>query len=211
FLFPRYANAYYFSSSVVDRQFSEILTEEIKQETESALNSRPPNGFSVSKHETTQVFLEKSYPDGVILEVEMDLAGSIAPEDIDETDDPVKESNGPLDARPEFKIRLKKPSGRSVLFHCSFPSKYSEDVSPGSEQKSNLPTFSVDMVEMERLPGYFVYTDLFDDNLYEHTVRLLTDRGIDSDFQRQLQDFATSEEHKLYTSFLEEFKSYCKE
>ncbi|VDN14087.1 unnamed protein product [Dibothriocephalus latus] len=140
-----------------------------------------------------------------ILEVEMDLAGSIAPEDMDETEGPAKEPEGPLDARPEFKIRLKKPSGSSVLFHCSFPSKFTEDVSPGAA------TFSVDMVEMERLPGYFVYTDLFDDNLYEHTVRLLTDRGIDSDFQRQLQDFATSEEHKLYTRFLKEFKSYCKE
>ncbi|KAL7064204.1 hypothetical protein AAHC03_05382 [Spirometra sp. Aus1] len=130
-------------SSKVDRQFSEILAEEIKQEAESAFNSRPPSGFQVKKCEGTEVFLEKTFPDGVIMEVEMDLAGSIAPEDIDEADEPVKESEGPLDARPEFKIRLKKPSGRTVVFHCSFPSKYAEDANPGTEQQSKLRRFSV--------------------------------------------------------------------
>ncbi|BHF65501.1 Complement component 1 Q subcomponent-binding protein, mitochondrial [Sparganum proliferum] len=130
-------------SSQVDRQFSEILAEEIKQEAESAFNSRPPSGFHVTKCEGTEVFLEKTFPDGVIMEVEMDLAGSIAPEDIDEADEPAKESEGPLDARPEFKIRLKKPSGRTVVFHCSFPSKYAEDAGPGGEQQSKLRRFSV--------------------------------------------------------------------
>ncbi len=47
--------------------------------------------------------------------------------------------------------------------------------------------------------------------MYDHIMRLLTERGVDAEFQRQLQDFATSEEHKLYQSFLNEFKEYCKE
>ncbi len=47
--------------------------------------------------------------------------------------------------------------------------------------------------------------------MYEHIMRLLTERGINYEFQQQLQDFATAEEHKLYQSFLGEFKSYCTE
>ncbi|KER33537.1 hypothetical protein T265_00647 [Opisthorchis viverrini] len=64
---------------------------------------------------------------------------------------------------------------------------------------------------MERLPGYFVYTDLFDDNMYDHTMQLLMERNLDAKFQEELQDFCTSEEHKLYLKFLDEFHAYCRD
>ncbi|CDS41723.1 Complement component 1 Q subcomponent binding [Echinococcus multilocularis] len=201
-----------FFSSDVDRQFSAILTEEIKQEKENSFACRPPVGFEVDKQDGTSIVLKKVFPDGVVLEVEMDLAGSIAPEDVEneEPEEKDQEEASPLEARPDLKIRLRKPSGRSVLFHCSLPSS-AEEAASSEQDSSNLPTFSVDMVEVENIPGYFVYTDLFADNMYDHIMRLLTERGVDYDFQRQVQDFATAEEHKLYRSFLEEFKDYCKE
>ncbi|VDD76702.1 unnamed protein product [Mesocestoides corti] len=201
-----------FFSSDVDRQFSAVLTEELKQENENSYNSSPPSGFEVEKLDETNLTLKKCFPDGVVVEVKMDLAGSIVPEDVSENELQGKEQDAPspLEARPDLKIRLRKPSGRSVLFHCSLPSSLEEPAN-SDQDTSNLPTFSVDMVEMEKIPGYFVYTDLFDDNMYDHIMRLLTERGVDYEFQRQLQDFATSEEHKLYRSFLEEFKAYCKE
>ncbi|KAL5104559.1 Complement component 1 Q subcomponent-binding protein mitochondrial [Taenia crassiceps] len=199
-------------SSDVDRQFSEILTEEIRQEGENSFACRPPEGFEVDKQDGTSIVLKKAFHDGVVLEVEMDLAGSVAPEDVESegSEEKNQEEASLLEARPDLKIRLKKPSGRSVLFHCSLPSS-DEEAATTENDSSDLPTFSVDMVEMERIPGYFVYTDLFDDKMYDHIMRLLTERGVNYDFQRQVQDFATAEEHKLYRSFLEEFRSYCKE
>ncbi|VDK22477.1 unnamed protein product [Taenia asiatica] len=201
-----------FFASDVDRQFSAILAEEIKQEGENSFACRPPEGFEIDKQDGTTIIMKKAFPDGVVLEVEMDLAGSIAPEDVENEgpEEKNQEEAPPLEARPELKIRLRKPSGRSVLFHCSLPSS-DEEATTSEQDSSNFPTFSVDMVEVEKIPGYFVYTDLFDDNMYDHIMRLLTERGVDYDFQRQVQDFATAEEHKLYRSFLEEFKAYCKE
>ncbi len=72
-----------------------------------------------------------------VLEVEMDLAGSIAPEDLDEQEQQEKdqESTNPLEARPDLKIRLRKQSGRTVLFHCSFPVSLEE--SAGTDQDSS--------------------------------------------------------------------------
>ncbi|KAM3174283.1 hypothetical protein ACTXT7_010858 [Hymenolepis weldensis] len=201
-----------FFSSNVDRQFAQVLKEEIKQEAECAYACGPPKGFEVDKHGGTTIVLKKSFPDGAVMEVEMDLAGSVVPEDVDaeESNDKDQETTASLDARPDIKIRLVKPSGRSVLFHCSFPSN-NDDVQPTDGETSSLPTFSVDMVELEKIPGYFVYTDLFDDNMYDHIMRLLTERGVDYDFQCQLQDFATSEEHDLYRKFLQNFHAYCEE
>lgn len=73
------------------------------------------------------------------LRVEMDLAGSVTPEDMDEedSDEKKRESSCALEARPDLKIRLKKPSGRTVLFHCSFPSAIEEESSTEGES-SNL-------------------------------------------------------------------------
>ncbi|KAM7532650.1 hypothetical protein Aperf_G00000131020 [Anoplocephala perfoliata] len=189
-----------------------VLTEEIKQETECAYSCKAPKGFEVDKREDTRIVLKKSFPDGVVVEVDMDLAGSVAPEDIDSDDAHDKDQEAPasLEARPDLKIRLCKPSGRSVLFHCTFPSS-ADEVQSAEQETSSLPTFSVDMVEVEKIPGYFVYTDLFDDNMYDHIMRLLTERGVDYDFQCQLQEFATSEEHELYRKFLQEFQAYCQE
>ncbi|KAF8563622.1 hypothetical protein P879_09470, partial [Paragonimus westermani] len=82
---------------------------------------------------------------------------------------------------------------RNVLLDCSFT------------------TYSVDSVEMERLPGYFVYTDLFDDTMYDHTMQLLMERKLDAQFQNELQEFCTAEEHKLYLKFLDEFHAYCRD
>nr|CDS29003.1 Complement component 1 Q subcomponent binding [Hymenolepis microstoma] len=199
-------------SSNVDRQFAQILTEEIKQEAECAYACGPPKGFEVHKRDGSTVVLRKSFPDGAIMEIEMDMAGSVVPEDVDaeESNDKDEETATSLEARPDLKIRLIKPSGRSVLFHCSFPSN-SDDAQPNDQDASSLPTFSIDMVELEKIPGYFVYTGLFDDNMYDHILRLLTERGVDYDFQCQLQDFATSEEHDLYRKFLQEFHVYCEE
>ncbi|KAA3682077.1 uncharacterized protein DEA37_0002170 [Paragonimus westermani] len=75
----------------------------------------------------------------------------------------------------------------------------------------SFTTYSVDSVEMERLPGYFVYTDLFDDNMYDHTMQLLMERKLDAQFQNELQEFCTAEEHKLYLKFLDEFHAYCRD
>lgn len=77
------------------------------------------------------------------MEVEMDLAGSVVPEDVDveETNDKDQETTASLDARPDIKIRLIKPSGRSVLFHCSFPSN-NDDVKPTDQETSSLRKLS---------------------------------------------------------------------
>ncbi|KAM7532632.1 hypothetical protein Aperf_G00000130994 [Anoplocephala perfoliata] len=199
-------------SSKADRQLSQVLTEVIKQESECAYSCKAPKGFEVDKREDTRIVLKKSFPDGVVVEVYMDLADSGDSEDIDSDDahDEDQESSASLEACHDLIIRLRKPSGRSVRFHCTFDSS-ADEVQSAEQETSSLPTFSVDMVEVEEIPGYFVDTDLFDDNMYDHIMRLLAERGVDYDFQCQLQEFATSEEHELYRKFLQEFQTYCQE
>ncbi|KAM7532646.1 hypothetical protein Aperf_G00000130954 [Anoplocephala perfoliata] len=200
--------------TVSDRQLSQVLTEVIKQESECAYSCKAPKGFEVDKREDTRIVLKKSFPDGVVVEVYMELADSGDSEDVDSDDahDEDQESSASLEAEAcyDLKIRLCKPSGRSVIFHCTFDSS-ADEVQSAEQETSSLPTFSVDMVEVEKIPGYFVDTDLFDDNMYDHIMRLLAERGVDYDFQCQLQEFATSEEHELYRKFLQEFQAYCQE
>lgn len=50
---------------IVDKQFSDILTEEIKQEAENSFTYGPPIGFEVEKQDGTSILLKKSFPDGV--------------------------------------------------------------------------------------------------------------------------------------------------
>ncbi|VDP68524.1 unnamed protein product [Echinostoma caproni] len=121
-----------------------------------------------------------------------------------------KEDLPMLEAHPDIRIRLRKPSGKSVIFNCSLPSRDTRQ-QLSAEGDPNLPTYSVDSVEMEGVPGYFVYTDLFDDNMYDHTMQLLMERQLDASFQDQLQDYCTAEEHKLYLKFLDEFHAYCRD
>ncbi|CAH8625278.1 unnamed protein product [Dicrocoelium dendriticum] len=200
-------------SSQVDRQFTEVLSNEIKQEKENMYSCDPPAGFSVIKTEGAEVVLRKEYPDGVSVEVEINLAGSVNPE-IDEADGEMssekKDEVPTLESRPDIRIRLTKPSGRSIVFNCSLPPRDLQQQQAESED-SNIPTYSVDSVEVERIPGYFVYTDLFDDNMYDHTMKLLMERQLDADFQNALQNFCTSEEHNLYLRFLNEFHAYCRD
>ncbi|THD25465.1 Complement component 1 Q subcomponent-binding protein mitochondrial [Fasciola hepatica] len=144
--------------------------------------------------------------------VDINLAGSVNP-DIEDTENmpsDKKEDLPTLEAHPDIRIRLTKPSGKSVIFNCSLPSRDTQQ-QLSAEGDQNLPTYSVDSVEMEGVSGYFVYTDLFDDNMYDHTMQLLMERKLDANFQDELQDYCTAEEHKLYLKFLDEFHAYCRE
>lgn len=69
----------------------------------------------------------------------MDLAGSVVPENVDseEAHDKEQETPASLEARPDLKIRLCKPSGRSILFHCAFPSS-ADEVQPAGQENSSL-------------------------------------------------------------------------
>nr|CAX76877.1 Complement component 1 Q subcomponent-binding protein, mitochondrial precursor [Schistosoma japonicum]CAX76880.1 Complement component 1 Q subcomponent-binding protein, mitochondrial precursor [Schistosoma japonicum]CAX76881.1 Complement component 1 Q subcomponent-binding protein, mitochondrial precursor [Schistosoma japonicum]CAX76885.1 Complement component 1 Q subcomponent-binding protein, mitochondrial precursor [Schistosoma japonicum] len=199
-------------SSQVDRQFNQFLTNEIKQEKENSFSCSPPKGFHIVKSDGCEIVIRKEYNDGVLVDIEINLAGSVSPsaseDDVSNTERTTDEF--PLEAHPDLRIKLTKPSGRAVIFNCSLPSRDVEkQLSDGDT--SDLPTYSVDSVEMERVSGYFVYTDLFDDNMYDHTMQLLVERGLNADFQQELQNFCTSEEHKLYLKFLDEFQNYCKE
>ncbi|KAK4471175.1 hypothetical protein MN116_005568 [Schistosoma mekongi] len=200
-------------ASVVDRQFNQFLTNEIKQEKENSFSCNPPKGFHVVKSDGCEIVIRKEYNDGVLVDIEINLAGSVSPsasEDDVSSTERTADDEFPLEAHPDLRIRLTKPSGRSVIFNCSLPTREVEK-QLSEDDTSNLPTYSVDSVEMERVPGYFVYTDLFDDNMYDHTMQLLVERGLNADFQQELQNFCTSEEHKLYMKFLDEFQNYCKE
>ncbi|CAH8512315.1 unnamed protein product [Schistosoma intercalatum] len=202
----------WFCSSQVDRQLNQFLTNEIKQEKANAFFCDPPKGFKVVKTNGCEVVIRKEYQDGVFVDVEINLAGSVTPSiSEDEMSTTEKsEDDTALEAHPDLRIKLTKPSGRSLVFNCSLPGHDTEKQL--SEDESNdLPTYSVDSVEIERIPGYFVYTDLFDDDMYNHTMQLLVERGLDADFQEELQNFCTSEEHKLYLKFLDEFQNYCKD
>ena len=75
----------------------------------------------------------------------MDLAGSVTPEDVEgeeEGQGKDEEQLSSLEARPDLKIRLRKPSGRSVLFHCSLPSSV-EEATTHEQDSSNLRTISL--------------------------------------------------------------------
>lgn len=50
---------------IVDKQFSAILAEEIRQEDENSFVCRPPEGFEVDKQDGTSILLKKAFPDGV--------------------------------------------------------------------------------------------------------------------------------------------------
>ncbi|CAH8493801.1 unnamed protein product [Schistosoma turkestanicum] len=196
-----------FFSSQADRQFNQILTNEIQEEKENAFTCSPPKGFKVVETNGSEVVIRKEYPDGLFVDIDINLAGSIYPGASEDSENP--EDAATLEARPEFRIKLTKSSGRSLTFNCSFPGP--ELTKDFSEDDPNYPTYSVDSIGMERVPGYFVYTDLLDEKMFDHSIKLLLERGLDADFQQELQDFCTSEEHKLYLKFLDEFQKYCKE
>lgn len=69
----------------------------------------------------------------------MDLVGGIAPEDVENEgpEEKNQEDTSALEACPDLKIRLRMPSGRSVLFHCSLPSA-NEEATTSEQDSSNF-------------------------------------------------------------------------
>ncbi|KAA3682076.1 complement component 1 Q subcomponent-binding protein, mitochondrial [Paragonimus westermani] len=131
--------------NIVDRQFTEVLSNEIKQEQENMYSCNPPRGFAVAKAEGTDILLKKEYSDGVCVEIGINLAGSINPEMEDvEEEHPAsdKKDDAPiLEAHPDIRIRLVKPSGRSVVFNCSLPSR--DTRSQVESEDSNVRKFII--------------------------------------------------------------------
>jgi hypothetical protein len=239
---------YLATKTSVDQEFSALLKEEIQMEKDLSRKSptakaSPPKGYKVVKQNGSEFILQRQFEDGVVVEVLLDLAGSVSPpSDVPEEEDIAhmheqhqsmhgssKQGSGteskeeeaegqPLLARPDFRIRLIKPNcTHSVCFHCSFAHE-SNDVGDLDNDAVDMPSFSVDSVQMaspkatttDLEKGYFVYADLFDDNVFEHTMRLLMDRGIDGQFEQELVEFCTSQEHVLYLNFLSQLESYCR-
>ncbi|TNN12767.1 Complement component 1 Q subcomponent-binding protein isoform 2 [Schistosoma japonicum] len=112
-------------SSQVDRQFNQFLTNEIKQEKENSFSCSPPKGFHIVKSDGCEIVIRKEYNDGVLVDIEINLAGSVSPsaseDDVSNTERTTDEF--PLEAHPDLRIKLTKPSGRAVIFNCSLPSR----------------------------------------------------------------------------------------
>ncbi|XP_018645577.1 hypothetical protein Smp_181220 [Schistosoma mansoni] len=129
----------WFSSSQVDRQLNQFLTNEIKQEKANAFFCNPPEGFKVVKTDGCDIVIRKEYQDGVSVDVEINLAGSVSPSiPEDDVSAPEKmEDDAPLEAHPDLRIKLTKPSGRSLVFNCSLPG-HDADKQLSEDESNNL-------------------------------------------------------------------------
>ncbi|VDQ12810.1 unnamed protein product [Trichobilharzia regenti] len=68
-------------------------------------------------------------------------SGSVSPGAAEDEDmassDRKPEEDVPLEARPDLRIKLTKPSGRAVIFNCSLPSREVEQQLT-TEEENNL-------------------------------------------------------------------------
>lgn len=191
-----------------DQELAEFLTEEINLEKEAQVHNVLPRvkGFQ-SAITGSEVTLTKDY-DGEMIAVKFNINNTVEDEAPPEMEEDAAPQDKDLKSKPKFQVDLTR-RGQTLTFLCSFV-----EGDPAPEQAEQEDAFEIEEFYIHDGSGddsptqYVASADIIDGDLYNLFMNMLDDRGISSDFAKELVELSTAHEHKLYIKTLEDIKKF---
>jgi len=191
-----------------DQELAEFLSEEINLEKEALVHNVLPRvkGFQ-SEITGSEVTLTKDY-DGEKIVVKFNINNTVEDEtpEMEEEETPQDKD---LKSRPKFQIDLTR-RGQTLTFLCCF----TEEIQPETDQPEQEDLIEIEEFYIHDGSGdesptqYVASADIIDGDLYNLFMNMLDDRGISSDFAKEIVELSTAHEHKLYIKTLEDIKQF---
>jgi len=192
-----------------DQELAEFLSEEINLEKEAQVHNVLPRVKGFQTDITgSEVTLSKDY-DGEKIVIKFNINDTVE----DQRDPEMEEAEAPQDkdlkSKPKFQVDLTR-RGQTLTFLCSFV----EDAMPEAEQPEQEDAFEIEEFYIHDGSGddsptqYVASADIIDGDLYNLFMNMLDDRGISSDFAKEVVELSTAHEHKLYIKTLEDIKQF---
>ncbi|XP_055343573.1 complement component 1 Q subcomponent-binding protein, mitochondrial-like [Paramacrobiotus metropolitanus] len=225
---PSFAESRRLAQVKSDGEMAEFLAEEIQAEKESLKATGKAvqvKGFDVSTDDADVTF-KKNF-NGEEITVRVNVNHSVEAEFAEDEQNPAQQQqqqspDAPpmtkMVCRPNFSVTVVK-GGYTLSFECSQlrDEEDDEDQQLGRNQQTeenyqdmfSIDEFSVYKGERKDMT-YVMSGEVMDGNFYDNLMNMLDERGINSDFVRELVDFCTLYEQKLYVNLLENLMGIVK-
>ncbi|XP_077995777.1 complement component 1 Q subcomponent-binding protein, mitochondrial-like [Glandiceps talaboti] len=184
-----------------DEELSKYLQEEIKAEKSSHDPLPQIDGFHVTMDGTDGKLTKTQGGEtvSVLFNVNHSVEFEASPEE--------SEEDGKMKCYPNFEVQIAKSGKPTLTIQCRFVHGDIEE----EEENKEEDLFLIDEVlvhdgEVDD-KTYIMGTEVMDGELYEMLMNMLDERGINSDFAEDLSNLASSMEHTLYISFLEQLRT----
>jgi len=201
------------ASTKSDQELREFLNQEIQMEKQQA-KPRIENiaGFSVQTDGANITLTRSANGEDITVKLNVNHAvDAEEPEDFGNAN--ANEPSAEMACKPDFCVEIKK--GETTLaFNCSFTSPEMMPPQASQESPDGAPNDLFHVGEITLYKGewqestYIAAGDVMDGYLYDLLMNYLEERGIDQEFAKNLIDFSTGYEHKLYINWLEELKRF---
>jgi len=191
-------------SSDADREFLNVLTEEVRLEKEQMYDIPSFSGGWKVSRDGPDCKLSKDMR-GDSVQISFNVNSSVPPL---ETEDP--NDTDEVRAEPDFMVDVKKSGTSDILtFECFFPSD--EQESSYDERESNYCIRSLTMHTGKITEStYSMETEHLDTGLYDNLMNFLNARGIDNIFADELVQYATAVENNCYIQALERLGNFIR-
>jgi hypothetical protein len=192
----------------------EILENEIKEEKQIAKKEELPKikGFEF-KTEGPNVTLTRTFEDEKItikFSVNSSLYASEEPTPEELENERSEPKANEFKSRPPFTVTIKRGT-QNLSLNCSFMDNEEMDTEEHDHNNDDfeIEEFAIHENEMND-SVYAADCGYIDAALYDNLLDILEERGIGSDFAKDLVKFASVYEHSQYISLLEKLKAFAK-
>lgn len=190
-------------SSDADREFLNILNEEVRLEKEQ-MYEIPLFGSGWKAARTGPDCKVTKSHQGDSITVSFNVNGSVPPL---ESDDP--SATDEVRAEPDFMVDVKKGS-ETLTFECFYPNDDPAE-HQYDEKDSNFCIRSLTVHHGEITETtYSMETEHLDQGLYDSLMNYLKARGIDNIFADELAQYATAVENNCYIQSLERLQGFLR-
>jgi len=202
-----------------DLEMSDFLRDEIRAEKESLKSLSKAvqvKGFDVTTDEA-EVRLKKNFQ-GEQIVVKVNVNHSVDADPNAEVADkpPVEGEKTSMVCRPSFSVELTK-GAYTLTLNCSLLRNEDDEeemMRDGQQNQSyqdmfNIDEFAIHKGELKE-STYTMSGEVMDASFYDNLMNMMDERGVNSDFVRELVEFCTLYEQKLYVNLLEHLQDIVK-
>ncbi|XP_054611900.1 complement component 1 Q subcomponent-binding protein, mitochondrial isoform X2 [Dunckerocampus dactyliophorus] len=199
-----------------DKAFGQFLFDEIKEEKKIQKSETLPKmsgGWQLTLDGTEAQLTKHAAAEKIT--VTFNVNNSILPNFAEEADEGQQKSGEEVEilSTPNFVVEVTKQAAKhSLVIDCQF---LQDEMGHGEGEESDIfgiceVSFQPEGDEDWKETSYTLTKDSLNDDLYDHMMDFLADRGVDNTFADELMELSTAIEHQEYIKFLEDLKSFVK-
>nr|XP_057943768.1 complement component 1 Q subcomponent-binding protein, mitochondrial [Doryrhamphus excisus] len=198
-----------------DKAFGQFLFDEIKEEKKLKKSETLPKmsgGWQLTLEGTEAQLIKHAAAEKIT--VTFNVNNSILPNFAEEEHQGQQKSEEEVEilSTPNFVVEVTKQAAKhSLVIDCQF---LQDEVGHEGEESDIFGicevSFQPEGEEDWKETSYTLTKDSLNDDLYDHMMDFLADRGVDNTFADELIELSTAIEHQEYIKFLEDLKTFVK-